>query len=67
MSKENFQVQKCVNVLFMILMLSETGLQADEMDTSNKLTFFLYSSIPQTANVTKSSHKDSKKENTFLV
>lgn len=40
MSKENFQVQKCVNVLFTILMLSETGLQAHKMDTSNKLTFF---------------------------
>lgn len=60
MSMENIQVQKCVDVvffssffLFMILMLSETGLQADKMDTSNKRTFLLYSPIPQMANVTK--------------
>lgn len=53
MSRENFQVQKCVNVIFMILMPSETGLQAHKLDTSNKLTFFLYSPIPQMANVTK--------------
>lgn len=46
----------------MILMLSETGLQADKMDTSNKRTFLLYSPIPQMANVTKNSLKDSKKE-----
>lgn len=47
----------------MILMLSETGLQADKMDTSNKRTFLLYSPIPQMANVTKkNSHKDSKRK-----
>lgn len=58
MSMENIQVQKCVNVVFfslflMILMLSETGLQADKMDTSDKRTFLLYSHIPQMASVTK--------------
>lgn len=53
MSMENIQVQKWFNVVFMILMLSETGLQADKMDTSNKRTSLLYSPIPQTANVTK--------------
>lgn len=53
MSMENIQVQKCVNVVFMILMLSETGPQADKMDTSNKRTFLLYSPIPQMANITK--------------
>lgn len=37
----------------MILMLSETGPQADKMDPSNKRTFLLYSPIPQMANVTK--------------
>lgn len=31
MSMENIQVQKCVNVVFMTLMLSETGPQADKM------------------------------------
>lgn len=46
----------------MILMLSETGLQADKMDTSNKRTFFLYSPIPQMANVTKNSLKESLKK-----
>lgn len=53
MSMENIQVQKWFNGVFMILMLSETGLQADKMDTSNKRTFLLYSPIPQMANVTK--------------
>lgn len=45
--------KKCVNVVLMILMLSETGPQADKMDPSNKRTFLLYSPIPQMANVTK--------------
>lgn len=46
--------KKCVNVgFFLILMLSETVLQADKMETSNKRTFLLYSPIPQMANVTK--------------
>lgn len=53
MSTENIQVQKCDNVVLTILMLSETGLQADKMDTSNKRTFLLHSPIPQMANVTK--------------
>lgn len=44
---------KCVIVVLMILMLSETGPQADKMDPSNKRTFLLYSPIPQMANVTK--------------
>lgn len=50
---EKIQVQKCDNVVLMILMLSETGLQADQMEASNKRTFLLYSPIPQMANVTK--------------
>lgn len=53
MTTENIQVQKCDNVVLMILMLSETGLQADQMEASNKRTFLLYSPIPQMANVTK--------------
>lgn len=59
---ENTQVQKNVSMedFFLILMLSETVLQADKMETSNKCTFLLYSPIPQMANITKtSSHKDS--------
>lgn len=34
-------------------MLSETGLQADKVDATNKRTFLLYSPVPQMANVTK--------------
>lgn len=46
MSTENIQVQKCDNVVFMTLMLSETGLQADKMDTSNKRTFLFVQPHP---------------------
>lgn len=52
---EKIQVQKkCVNVVFMMLMLSKTVLQADKWKPQTSVhSFFLYRPIPQMANVTK--------------
>lgn len=60
----NIQVQNVSMSVFRILMLSETGLQADKMDTSNKRTFLLYSPIPQMASVTKQFTKRFQNKNT---
>lgn len=51
----------------MILMLSETGLQADNTDTSNKRTFLFVQPRPPDGKCHKTnSHEDSKKrKNTF--
>lgn len=46
-------VSQSVSVVYMILLRSATGPQADKMDTSNKRTFLSNSPIPQMANDTK--------------